>query len=224
MSSRLMLVADDPLSASALRRALRAASAFEVFDGYVDGAASCAATMAAHGPDVVVVDQMRSRDDTIARIAEIHGVLPAARSSCSRTRPARVLTAAAAAGADAAIAKTFRLDGIGDWSARSPRQRVPCVPGHAGAAPAEHGIAPVGAELTASSRSPPGRRRRAQQPDRGATLDHRADRQVPPLERVSEARGVEPDPRRATSPMSTGCSRCPHRRRGLSQGLARPGR
>ncbi len=114
MSSRLMLVADDPLSASALRRALRAASAFEVFDGYVDGAASCAATMAAHGPDVVVVDQMRSRDDTIARIAEIHGVLPAAKVVLLQNQmEPEWLTAAAAAGADAAIAKTFRLDGIG---------------------------------------------------------------------------------------------------------------
>ena len=114
MSSRLLLVADDPLSASALRRALRAASAFEVLDGYVDGAASCAAMMIGHAPQVVVVDQMRSRDDTIARIAEVHSVLPATKIVLlqDNMEPAW-LTAAAAAGADAAIAKTFRLDGIG---------------------------------------------------------------------------------------------------------------
>ena len=114
MSSRLLLVADDPLSASALRRALRAASAFEVLDGYVDGAASCAAMMIGHAPHVVVVDQMRSRDDTIARIAEVHSVLPATKIVLlqDHMEPAW-LTAAAAAGAAAAIAKTFRLDGIG---------------------------------------------------------------------------------------------------------------
>ncbi len=114
MSSRLMLVADDPLSASALRRALRATSAFEVLDGYADGAASCAVTMTAYAPNVVVVDQMRSRDDTVARIAEARAVLPAAKVVLlqDQMEPAW-LTATAAAGADAAIAKTFRLDGIG---------------------------------------------------------------------------------------------------------------
>ena len=114
MTSRLMVVADDPLSASALRRALRAASAFEVLDGYVDGAASFSAAMAAHAPHVVVVDQMRSRDATIARIAEIHALLPVAKIVLLQDQmdPAW-LTAAATAGADAAIAKTFRLDGIG---------------------------------------------------------------------------------------------------------------
>ena len=114
MSSRLLLIADDPLSASALRRALRATSAFEVLDGYVDGAVSCSATMAAHAPHVVVIDQLRSRDDTIARIAEVHAMAPAAKIVLlqDQMKPAW-LTAAAAAGADAAIAKTFRLDGIG---------------------------------------------------------------------------------------------------------------
>ena len=114
MSLRLMLVADDPLSASALRRALRAMSAFEVLDGYVDGAASCAATVSAHAPHVVVVDQMRSRDDTITRISEIHGVLPTAKIVLLQAQMERAwLTVAAAAGAHAAIAKTFRLEGIG---------------------------------------------------------------------------------------------------------------
>lgn len=114
MTSRLMVVADDPLSASALRRALRAASAFDVLDGYVDGAATFSTTMAAHAPNVIVVDQMRSRDATIARIAEIHALLPAAKIVLLQDQmdPAW-LTAAATAGADAAIAKTFRLDGIG---------------------------------------------------------------------------------------------------------------
>jgi DNA-binding NarL/FixJ family response regulator len=114
MSVRLMLVADDPLSASALRRALRGAAAFEVLDGYADGFASCAPTMAAQAPDVVVVDQMRSRDAAIRRIAEIRAALPTAKIVLLQdTMEQAWLTAAAAAGADAAIAKSVPLQGIG---------------------------------------------------------------------------------------------------------------
>jgi DNA-binding NarL/FixJ family response regulator len=114
MSVRLMLVADDPLSASALRRALRATSAFEVMDGYVEGRAPCGATIAAHAPEVVVVDHMQSREGTIARIGEARAAVPAAKIVLL---PARMeptwLSEAAGAGIDAAIAKTFRLEGLG---------------------------------------------------------------------------------------------------------------
>jgi DNA-binding NarL/FixJ family response regulator len=114
MSVRLLLVADDPLSASALRRALRTAAAFDVLDGYADGLASCAAIMAAHRPGVVVVDQMRSRDTTIRRIGEVRAALPKAKIVLlQNAMDPSWLTAAAAAGADAAIAKSFRLEGIG---------------------------------------------------------------------------------------------------------------
>jgi DNA-binding NarL/FixJ family response regulator len=114
MSVLLMLVADDPLSASALRRALRATSAFEVMDGYVEGRAPCGPIMAAHRPDVVVVDHMSSREATIARIGEVRTELADAKIVLL---PARMepswLSEAAAAGIDAAIAKTFRLEGLG---------------------------------------------------------------------------------------------------------------
>jgi DNA-binding NarL/FixJ family response regulator len=114
MKSRLMLVADDPQSASALRRALRAVSAFDVMDGYVEGGASCATIVAADQPDIVVVDQLRSSDTTIARIGEVRAELPAAKIVLLPTSmDAAWLTSAADAGADAAIAKTLRLDCIG---------------------------------------------------------------------------------------------------------------
>jgi len=114
MKLRLMLVADDPLSASALRRALRATAAFDVFDGYAEGRAPCAEVAAVHRPDVVVVDHMRSRDATLARIGEVRGALPDAKIVLlpARMDPAW-LSEAAAAGVDAAIAKTFRLEGLG---------------------------------------------------------------------------------------------------------------
>jgi DNA-binding NarL/FixJ family response regulator len=114
VSLRLMLVADDPLSASTLRRALRGAAAFDVLDGYADGFASCAPTMAAQAPDVVVVDQMRSRDAKIRRVAEIRAALPRAKIVLLQdTMEQSWLTAAAAAGADAAIAKSVPLQCIG---------------------------------------------------------------------------------------------------------------
>jgi DNA-binding NarL/FixJ family response regulator len=114
MSSRLMLVADDPLSASALRRAFRATGAFEVMDGYVEGRAPCGATLVASAPDIVVVDHMQSREGTIARIGEARAALPAVKIVLlpARMEPAW-LAEAAGAGVDAAIAKTFRLEGLG---------------------------------------------------------------------------------------------------------------
>jgi DNA-binding NarL/FixJ family response regulator len=109
-----MLVADDPLSASALRRALRATSAFEVMDGYADGLASCTGTMAMHSPEIVVVDQMRSRDATLRRVGEVRAALPGAKIVLlQNAMEPSWLTAAAGAGADAALAKSFRLEGIG---------------------------------------------------------------------------------------------------------------
>jgi len=109
-----MLVAENPLSASALRRALRGGPRFDVIDEYVDGRAACAGVAAAHGPDVVVVDDMESRDDTIARIAEVRAELPGAKIILLQTRmEVAWLNEAAAAGADAAIAKNFSLEGIG---------------------------------------------------------------------------------------------------------------
>jgi DNA-binding NarL/FixJ family response regulator len=114
MTLRLMVVADEPLSASALRHALRAVSGFEVVDGYADAAASCSATMTVHTPDVVVVDQLRSRPTTLMRIGEIRAELPAAKIILLHdTKEAGWLTAAVAAGADAAIAKSFHVQGIG---------------------------------------------------------------------------------------------------------------
>jgi len=113
MTLRLMLVADDPLSASALRRALRATSLFEVMDGYVEGRADCSAIASVCRPDVAVIDEMSSSGNTIARISEIRGEAPAAKIIVLATHMETArLNEAASAGADAAVAKTFRLDGI----------------------------------------------------------------------------------------------------------------
>lgn len=109
----LMLVADDPLSASALRRALGANNAFDVIDGYVDGRGPCDAIVAEHLPDVVLVDHMASRDAALARIGEIRAGAPTAKIVVlANAMESSWLSEVAATGADAAIAKTFRLQGV----------------------------------------------------------------------------------------------------------------
>lgn len=114
MTGTLMIVAEDPLSASALRHALRATTGFQVVDGYADGRGPCGDTVAAERPDVVVIDHMSSAHDTIARIGEIRAALATAKIVLLPARmDAALLAQAAAAGADAAIAKTFRLEGLG---------------------------------------------------------------------------------------------------------------
>jgi DNA-binding NarL/FixJ family response regulator len=125
MSLRLLIVADDPLSASEVRHALRAAAAFDIVDGYAEGRAPCGATVAAHHPDIVVVDQMRSSEAALARIGEVRAALPAAKIVLLSTAmdPAW-LSDAAAAGIDAALAKTFRLHGLGVLTREVATDRV----------------------------------------------------------------------------------------------------
>lgn len=113
MTPRLLIVADDALSASALRHALRAGGAFTVFDGYTEGRASCGETVAALRPDVVLVDELRDQDAMLSRVGEIRAALPAVKLVvlAARMQPS-LLAEAAAAGADAAIAKTARLERV----------------------------------------------------------------------------------------------------------------
>jgi DNA-binding NarL/FixJ family response regulator len=110
---RLLVVAEDPHSASALRRAFRATAAFDVIDGYLDGRSSCAAAAREHEPDVVVIDNMEAYDGTLARIRELRVELPLAKLILLPTNmEPSLLAKAARAGVDAAIAKTFRLEGL----------------------------------------------------------------------------------------------------------------
>jgi DNA-binding NarL/FixJ family response regulator len=113
MSLLLMLVADDPLSASTLRGALRSSTDFAVLDGYVDGRGPCDDAAAAHRPDIVVIDELSPRDIALNRIGELRAAAPDAKIVvlCEEMDPAW-LSEVAATGADAAVAKTFRLQGV----------------------------------------------------------------------------------------------------------------
>jgi DNA-binding NarL/FixJ family response regulator len=107
-SLRLMVVSADPLSASALRRALRASGIFDVADGYADGRAPCAAAVARYRPDVVVVDHMDAGDVTLARVRELRTELPTAKLILLAAGMDQAwLSEAVLAGIDAAIAKTL---------------------------------------------------------------------------------------------------------------------
>jgi DNA-binding NarL/FixJ family response regulator len=85
-----------------------------VLDGYADGRGPCGVVAAMRRPTIVVVDDMRSRAATLARIGEVRATLPEAKIVLLAARMETAwLTEAVAAGADAALAKTFRLETIG---------------------------------------------------------------------------------------------------------------
>jgi DNA-binding NarL/FixJ family response regulator len=113
MTRSLLIIADDALSASVLRGALRSTAGCHVIEGYVDGRGPCGVVAAMRRPDVVVVDDLRSRACTLARIGEVRSTLPDAKIVLLAARmETAFLGEAVAAGADAALAKTFRLQAI----------------------------------------------------------------------------------------------------------------
>jgi DNA-binding NarL/FixJ family response regulator len=76
---RLIIVADHSLVVQAIRLALRQTAGFQVI-GFVDGRQSVAATLAAHKPDVVLVDDMQVPEHALARLGEIAATVPEARA------------------------------------------------------------------------------------------------------------------------------------------------
>jgi DNA-binding NarL/FixJ family response regulator len=111
---RLMVVADDAMSASALRRTLAASGAFELMDGYADARGHCAGAAAAFGPEVVVLDQPAASELTLARLRELRAALPDAKLVLLSRRMDRAwLPEASAAGADAVIATACRPEMLG---------------------------------------------------------------------------------------------------------------
>jgi DNA-binding NarL/FixJ family response regulator len=114
MTVRLVIVADDPLSASDLRRAIRATTDFHVLDGYVEGRGFCGDYMTAREPDVVIIDDMVARMATVARICEIRESVPQAKIVLlSAEMEPEWLAKASGAGVDAAVAKTPQLGRLG---------------------------------------------------------------------------------------------------------------
>ncbi len=110
---RVVIIADNPLTAEGIRRELRHVPSFEVI-GYVDGRTDCGATVAGANAELVAIDEMRSSEDLLARIGEARAAAPEAKLVLLTARMDSVwLSEAAAAGIDAAVAKTLHASGLG---------------------------------------------------------------------------------------------------------------
>jgi DNA-binding NarL/FixJ family response regulator len=110
---RVLIVAD-PRSAAAIRRDLGNAAVHTLIDGYVDGHHSCTKVVARLRPDVVVVDEMRTPANALARVREIRATVPNAKVVLLADRMAgEWLTEASAAGVDAAVAKRLGPASVG---------------------------------------------------------------------------------------------------------------
>lgn len=103
MIPRVLILADNSLSASAIRRGMRAAAFGEVI-GYVRLNRPCGADVAAAAPDVIVISSCPAATELLARISEARCAAPAAKLVllASNMEPAW-LAKATAAGIDAAI-------------------------------------------------------------------------------------------------------------------------
>ena len=110
---KALIVADHTLAAEAIRRELRHAAACDVL-GYIDGRRPCADAAALAKPDVVIIDEMSPQTPLLVRIQELRSALPSAKLLLVTVRmDERFLAEAAAAGIDAAIAKTMHPGGLG---------------------------------------------------------------------------------------------------------------
>jgi DNA-binding NarL/FixJ family response regulator len=104
----LVLIADRPAVARALRLALRRATGFRVAD-IVDGRGSCRDALRADAPDVVIVDELCQRANVLARLREARAELGEASIvllSTGMDRPA--LESAFSAGADAVMSRRLK--------------------------------------------------------------------------------------------------------------------
>ena len=110
---RVVIVADHPLAAEMIRRELRHAAAFPML-GYADGRRPCDGLITESAPDVVVLDEMADRSDTLARIREARQAAPAAKLVLVTTNMDRAsLAEGSAAGADAVISRALRPGALG---------------------------------------------------------------------------------------------------------------
>jgi DNA-binding NarL/FixJ family response regulator len=110
---RLVIVADHSFVVQAIRRALRQTAGFQVV-GALDGRRPLAPALAELEPEVLVVDDMQGRGDTLARLREAAELVPAAKrllltvDMCDDR-----LDEAFAAGADAILSKTVHPVSMG---------------------------------------------------------------------------------------------------------------
>jgi len=110
---RVVIVADHPMTAEALRRGLRHTPACQVI-GYVNGRRSAALPVSNARPDVVLIDEPSAQEEALNWIRVVRTAAPEAKlvllTPCMEPE---WLAEASEAGIDAAIAKTTQLESVG---------------------------------------------------------------------------------------------------------------
>jgi DNA-binding NarL/FixJ family response regulator len=110
---RVLIITDNAVAAEGIRRGLRHAPSCRVL-GYANGRLSCTALVAETSPEVVVIDEMKDTATALARIRDARSAAPDAKLVLlSADMDPAWLGDAAAAGIDAAIAKTDHLASVG---------------------------------------------------------------------------------------------------------------
>ena len=107
MFKHILVIAEQPLSGEAIKRALRHARGCRVATR-LDGRTPCETEIAALRPDVIVVEEMSSRRLTLIRIREARSAAPASRIVLVTPELSpEGLREATEAGADAAIGRSM---------------------------------------------------------------------------------------------------------------------
>jgi DNA-binding NarL/FixJ family response regulator len=141
---RVLIVADNAVSASGLKMEMRHAGGCHVV-GFINGRRSCGLIAAQEKPDVVLLEDMRSADLTLERIAELRRAMPEVKILLvTLCMDAGWLADASGAGVDAAIAKVARPGGVGTLVREVVRGNV----FHAFAAGVTRAATPIAHDLT----------------------------------------------------------------------------
>ena len=109
----VLIVADNALSAEAIRREMRHTVACRIA-GFVSTRREYATAITQEDPDAIVVDESPDAETTLQILAAVRSAAPRAKIVLLtlESRP-EILSAAATAGADAAIAKTVSPGSLG---------------------------------------------------------------------------------------------------------------
>ena len=186
---RILIVADNAVTANGIKLEMRHATGCRIV-GFLSGRRSCELIAAQEKPDVVLLDDMHSTELTLERIAELRRAVPDAKIVLlTLCMDANWLAEASEAGIHAAVAKVARPGGIGTLVREIVRGNV----FHAFESGATRSVAQASRAHRPRARDPAARRVGQLEPaHRRAPLGDRADGQVPPLERLPEARRLQP--------------------------------
>ena len=111
---RVLIVTDNALSASTIRRCLRSASLHDVVERYADTRRPCGPVVAELAPDLLIVDEASAPDAALARVAEARAALRAVKIVLLTSRMEQGwLGRASVAGVDAVIRKTTSALSLG---------------------------------------------------------------------------------------------------------------